>query len=277
MKNGLNFFPILLLILAQCPSEKEPSGSETLVTFRGGKITQEEFQQELGLLSPDQRLFFQSPEGRRQFLERLIDRKLLVQASVKRGIPDEIKVQKRIDQCREEILTEEFLKRSLSESEMLTDAMVQEYYETHLDEFRNSDKILARQIVVSNRAQAEQLLSRIQNGADFSLMARQFSIDPSTRTRGGEMDPIARGQLESRLEEATFSLTVPGEVSDIVTSPFGYHIFQLISREEGETLPLEEVRSEIEQRLRGEQGDNHYEKMIERLRQEAKVEYAQGL
>jgi peptidyl-prolyl cis-trans isomerase C len=266
-----------LWLLAQCTSEEEPSGSDTLITFKGGKITQEEFQQELGLLSPDQRLFFQSEEGKRQFLERLIDRKLLVQASVKRGIPDEIKVQKRINQCREEILIEEFLKRSLSESEMLTDAMVQEYYETHSDEFRNSDKILARQIVVNNKTQAEQLLSRIQNGADFSLMARQFSIDPSTRTRGGEMDPAARGQLESRLEEAIFSLTVPGEVSDIVTSPFGYHIFQLISREEGETLPLEGVRSEIEQRLREEQGENHYEKMIERLRQEAKVEYVQGL
>ncbi len=264
-------------MLTRCTSEKEFPGSQSLVTFHGGKINQEEFQQELELLPPDQRLLFQSAEGRRHFLERLVDRKLLVQASIQRGIGDEIKVQKRMDQCGQEILIEEFLKRSLSESETVTDTMIQEYYDTHPDQFRKPEMISVRQVIVNDRVQAEQLLSRIRNGADFSQLARQFSIDPSTRSKGGEMEPVTRGQLQPRLEEAIFSLTVPGEISDVVTSPFGYHIFQLISRQEGEALPLEEVRSEIEQNLREEQGENHYQTVIDRLRQEAKVQYAEEL
>lgn len=263
----------VLLFTTQCDRTTKDLPSQVLATFDGGSITQEELDQELDLLPPEQRLFFRSPQGRKELLERLVDRKLLVQASEKRGIDKERKVQKRIDQCRQEILIEEFLQRSLFESEQITESKIEEYYQNHLEDFRKPERVTVRQIVVSHQAQADQLLARIKRGADFSRLAQQFSIDPSSRDRGGEMDPISRGELEPSLEAAVFALKVPGEVSPVIATPFGYHIFQLISKEESQVPPLEEVQEEIEETLRQEEAENHYRNLVARLREETHLIY----
>lgn len=98
----------------------------------------------------------------------------------------------------------------------------------------------ARHILVNTREEAEALLSQLANGADFSTLAVIHSRDPSTRPAGGELGWFPKGLLTMlEVEEAAFSLQ-PGEVSGVIESALGFHILEVLGREDrplvGESL-----------------------------------------
>ena len=76
---------------------------------------------------------------------------------------------------------------------------------------------------------AKELRERILQGEDFATLAKQYSEDPGSAPRGGELGFLARGDFVREFEEAAFALK-PGELSDIVKTRFGYHIIQCIDR-----------------------------------------------
>ena len=73
------------------------------------------------------------------------------------------------------------------------------------------------------RVVAEDVLKRARGGQDFARLAVEFSDEPGAANRGGSLGRFGRGQMVKSFEDAAFKLA-PGEVSDIVESPFGYHI-----------------------------------------------------
>lgn len=83
--------------------------------------------------------------------------------------------------------------------------------------------IRVRQILVRDKALAERLHSELEAGADFIDLAVEYSQDTSARF-GGDLGLVKKGGLIAVLEEAMFALA-PGEISDVVESPAGYHIF----------------------------------------------------
>lgn len=84
--------------------------------------------------------------------------------------------------------------------------------------------IRVRQIVVNSAQQAQSIKTRLDNGEDFAQLAAQFSIDPSAKS-GGNLGFIKKGELVSVLEDVIFKLGV-GEISEVVRSQIGFHIFK---------------------------------------------------
>ena len=91
-------------------------------------------------------------------------------------------------------------------------------------EKKNQGYIRIRQILVQNPQLAERIKEEIAGGADFSKLAAQHSIDIS-KNHGGDLGFVKRGELIEVIEQVIFSLEV-GQVSDIVISPRGFHIFK---------------------------------------------------
>ena len=79
------------------------------------------------------------------------------------------------------------------------------------------------------RKKMEDVRKRIINGSDFDLMARIYSKDPGSRERGGDLGFLSRNQLVPELSAVAFKLQ-PGEISEIVESPFGFHIIQMLEK-----------------------------------------------
>ncbi len=95
-----------------------------------------------------------------------------------------------------------------------------------------AEQVHARHILVTSEAEAEGLRAQLQDGVDFNLLARQYSIDASTRPAGGDLGWFPKGfLLWPEVETAAFALQ-PGEISKVVKSEIGYHILEITERED---------------------------------------------
>jgi parvulin-like peptidyl-prolyl isomerase len=124
----------------------------------------------------------------------------------------------------------------------------------------------ARHILVTTREEAEALLEELANGADFSTLAVIHSRDPSTRPAGGELGWFPRGLLTMpEVEEIAFSLQ-PGEVSGVIESALGFHILEVLGREDrplvGEMLTYYRVAA-VEQWLSEQRQRSEIEVFVE--------------
>lgn len=96
------------------------------------------------------------------------------------------------------------------------------------------------------RKKAEEVLAQVRKApADFAKLARQYSDDPGSKDRGGDLDFFGRGAMVKPFDEAVFAMK-QGEVSGIVQTDFGFHIIQLTGIRPAVAKPLAEVRAAIE-------------------------------
>jgi peptidyl-prolyl cis-trans isomerase C len=121
------------------------------------------------------------------------------------------------------------------------------------------------------KAKAEDLLKQIKNGADFAELARANSDCPSSK-QGGDLNFFGRGQMVPVFEEAAFALK-PGQVSDVVESPFGYHIIKVTDRKND---TFEKAKDNILKWLTQTKQDEFAEKYIESLKADANIIYPPG-
>jgi peptidyl-prolyl cis-trans isomerase SurA len=247
-------------------------------------------------------------EARAEALKDLIDRQLIVQAFKKEGyqIPDHYLDQRVQDIIRENFNGDRntFIKtlqaqtftlgefRKLETEKMIVQAMrhknvevntiispnkIQDYYRKHAAEFTSKEQVKLRMIMISagtsdragQKAMAEEVLSKLVNGAEFDRMAQIYSED-STRDLGGDWGWIDRGTLTAPLEKVAFSLRL-GKVSNIVEVGGNYYILKVEGRQGGVTRPFAEVRDEIEKKLTSEEAQAMQERWLASLRQKAYI------
>lgn len=120
------------------------------------------------------------------------------------------------------------------------------------------------------RAQMAPILEAARGGADFAGLARRHSQDAETAPKGGDTGFFHRGQMVPAFEEVAFALA-PGEVSDMVETPFGVHILRLEERRPERLLPLDEIREKLRDHVRRERMEDAVRREIERLRATAEI------
>jgi parvulin-like peptidyl-prolyl isomerase len=104
------------------------------------------------------------------------------------------------------------------------------------------EQVWARHILVETEVEAKAALDLINQGVDFATVAQRFSKDTGSGANGGDLGWFGKGAMVAPFEEAAYSLQV-GEISEPVKSDFGYHIIQVLGRQE---LPV--TAAQIEQK-----------------------------
>jgi parvulin-like peptidyl-prolyl isomerase len=106
----------------------------------------------------------------------------------------------------------------------------------------SAEQVHARHLLVSTRQQAESLREEILAGEDFALLARQFTLDLTSRPAGGDLGWFPVGVLSApQVEEAAFALPL-GQLSPVVESSFGFHVIETIERGDHPLSPDSAVR-----------------------------------
>jgi peptidyl-prolyl cis-trans isomerase D len=150
----------------------------------------------------------------------------------------------------------------------ITDDDVKIYYQGHIDQYKLEDRahvahILFKTVgmtdaqVAEVKKKADDVLNKAKHGGSFADLAKQYSEDTS-KDKGGDLGWIVRGQTVPEFEAAAFSLP-KGSISDLVKTQYGFHIIQVIDRENARTQTLDEVKASIVNQLQQERADQQGE------------------
>lgn len=170
--------------------------------------------------------------------------------------------------------TEEF-----SDEIVVSEVDVAKYYDEHKDEFYRKERVLCRQIFLPieqsspskelQRARMAEIQEELAAGAAFDRLAEAFSKGAGAED-GGLLGWVERGDLVQPLEEAVFNATI-GSVTDVIESEFGLHLLKAEERQEAGLATLDEVRQEIEPKLRTQAATERYNKWMKELRKRSRV------
>lgn len=166
----------------------------------------------------------------------------------------------RASHVRETLLLKE-LKVSLNE--------IKSYYAAHLEDFDVKERVRVRHIVTDSEEKAKDIHSRILKGENFAKLAIDHSISPE-RARGGDLGYFSRGNFPKVFDDTCFNLK-KGEISPVVKSDYGYHIFKLIDKKPAGKKDWEEVSAQIQQKLFEEKLKKIYDPWLGTVLKKAKV------
>jgi peptidyl-prolyl cis-trans isomerase D len=148
----------------------------------------------------------------------------------------------------------------LQESLEITDEEIRAYYDQRPDEFTQAEQVQARHILLrvgSDRSAEEaeseltEVRQQIEAGADFAVLAGEISDDPGSKSRGGDLGFFGRGQMVPEFEEAAFSAQ-PGDLVGPIRSDFGYHLIQVLDRQEAGLLPFDQAQERVRSQMLGD-------------------------
>ena len=148
---------------------------------------------------------------------------------------------------------------------VVSDAQLRQAYSGSMDNFRVPERVKVRHILLMTQgkpdsekkqalAKAQDLLKQLRGGADFADLAKKNSQDPGSAQNGGDLGFIVRGQTVPEFEKVAFTAK-PKDISDVVTTQYGYHILQVMEKEPARVKPFEEVKAVLAEELK-KQGVN---------------------
>jgi parvulin-like peptidyl-prolyl isomerase len=178
------------------------------------------------------------------------------------------------ERLRREMLLERVALIELGDKLRVPESALVLHFEEHRAEFAEPERVEIRQIVVDERARAEELHAQLVAGADFARLASEFSLAPEA-AEGGWLPPFARGELPDAFERA-FELE-PGEISAVVESPYGFHIFRAEARHPAREAEFADVRERIELELERERLDDLRRDWLRELRRNADIQVDERL
>lgn len=215
-------------------------------------------------------------------------------AKTKLGSEDALNRQLKImGATREEVLAkwaealtaETVLKRELKIN--ITDADAKKFYDENPSRFEQPESVRASHILLTTqdpatrtdlpddkkaakRKEMEGLLKRARAGEDFAKLAKEYSEDPGSKDKGGEYK-FPRGQMMPEFEAAAFSLKT-NQVSDIVTTSYGYHIIKLSEKFPAQKVDYAKAASDIKEGLAAQAMQKQFPDYMKALKKEAAVE-----
>ena len=186
------------------------------------------------------------------------------------------------NKIRDQILISRVVGYEVRKRATVSTEEIEGYYSEHLKDYWIPEKLQLRHILFLmddtlsegdihiKKQKARLALKKIRSGENFVAVAKELSEDISAST-GGDLGEIERGKMVPEFEKAAFLLK-EGEVSGLVKTPYGLHIIKVDKKISGQTLPLDQVRDQIENLFKDKKLKSEYEKYLAELKQAAFIE-----
>jgi peptidyl-prolyl cis-trans isomerase C len=210
------------------------------------------------------------------------------------GSEDVVKMRLKAEGLSEEQLVAKWTEQATAEAVVkrelkveITDEEVKKYYEENPARFEQPESVRASHILFSTRDTAtqqelsedkkaakkklaEEVLKRARGGEDFAKLAKEYTEDPGSKETGGEYT-FPRGRMVPEFEAAAFALS-PGQIADLVTTQFGYHIIKLSEKIPAKKVEFAKVAPEVKEGLTQQAVQKQLPEYMKKLRKDAGVE-----
>jgi len=278
MAKKLIFLWILLFLAVSfsgCQkSEEEGLGEKDLVKINDVSISMGEFQQMLERQPLEGKMKLLSQKGTRDFLENyVIPREVLYQEAKKNGLDKNKEILAKIEDARRAILIDALLEEALRTRGEVSEEEIQRYYKDNPTLFTEPQEIKIRHIVVNTEPALKEVVTKLSKGESFENLASSYNIG-HFKEDGGNLGYIRRGQLAppfAQFEEAAFSLRKRGEISEVVSTPYGYHIIRLEDLRGSTLKPLNRVKERIRFFLQPKKKQEAYLEYVKEAKSKTKI------
>jgi peptidyl-prolyl cis-trans isomerase C len=298
--------PLLLLLLAlgaagcNQPPKPEPDAS-VVVTVNGEVLGRAEFEQELWRELASAEASERTPEEvepfKRALLDTLVNRMLLLQEARQHNLtvaPEEVdrqmlrlsgdyptegfgdalaQGQLSLSELRaresQRLLIEKLFVHHVYARVAVTEEELRAYYAAHEADFHEPEQVHAAQIVVKGLDEARRVQAQLRAGRKFADLARRYSLSADAKV-GGDLGFFPRGQMPPAFDAVVFNLR-PGQVSDVVSTEYGYHLFRVNELKPARKRDFPEVRKQVEARLVKLKQAGAHEAFEKELRDKAKI------
>jgi peptidyl-prolyl cis-trans isomerase C len=237
--------PVLAQTSAPAPAPAPAAADPLLATVNGQGIHLSDVQAaganlpaQLQQLPPQQLLPL--------LVNQLIDRKALLVAAQAEDLQKNPAVAKAMQDAADEKLENAYVQQQVAPQ--VSDAAVQAVYKADYAGKPGPTEVDARHILVKTQAQAEQIITQLNHGANFAKLAEKDSIDPGA-ANGGELGWFTQDQMVPAFANAAFALKVGQYTKTPVQSQFGWHVILCEGRRISPPQSFDQVKSQISQQI----------------------------
>jgi peptidyl-prolyl cis-trans isomerase C len=246
------------------------SDGQVIATYGNKRFTASDFQHEIERLPPRSRSQLTTLDRKRQFVDNFVLNDLLAEEGAAHGYDKDPDITRQVDELRRRLIVQRVMK-DFQEPPELSDAEVKVYYDQNRRLFSGA-QIRASHILVKDENLAKRLREQLRTDpTKFEELAKANSTDTATAARGGDLGFFGQGRMVAPFEQAAFSLDKPGDLSEVVKTPFGYHVIKLMERKEGNDRPFDEVKERIRVNLLNQRRQEQTQQRLDELRTKAKV------
>jgi len=154
-------------------------------------------------------------------------------------------------QQRGQLLEQKLTKQVTKGTDKVTDAQIASYYEKNKQRFAQPERRDLRIVLTKSKARAEQAKAALEGGTSWKEAAKRFSIDQASKTQGGKLPGVAKGQQEKALDEAIFKAK-KGELTGPVKTQFGYYVLEVTKVTATKQQSLESSKASIKKLIADE-------------------------
>ncbi len=208
-------------------------------------------------------------KSKEYILNSWIDRKVVDHEALGRRYDTASGFRKKIERYENQLLKKAFINKAIIPKIEVSDKVLKEYYLKHREEFARPERFRIQQITVKTMDEAGSLLSSLKDGADFSWLARNKSID-AAGPKGGEVGWLTMQKLPVPVREIVATLKL-GETSPIVKVDSFYRIIRLQGRIDGEVRNFEEVKNAVYKAYFKEEVNALRDEFVAQLRAKAQI------
>ena len=301
LPQALLFFLLLILFTGAC-DKLDTFSRPYVATVNGVKLYHDEYRAKLEqkkALLPQEALSYKTNDLRRleeEVLENMITEKLMLLRAAELNIhvsDDELKnkineikdqygdgfnkmlqqehvrYEDWLDELKKELLLQKLIAVDVNAHVRVSEDEAEDYFAENRQQYRNEARVRLSQVFVRDFERAKDAEKSLLAGADFAMIASEYSIGPEA-VRGGDMGFITRGIMPEPLDEAIFKLPV-NKISPIIKSSYGFHIFIVKASEPARMSNYEDVKEEVMSNLRAKKEEDAFRTWLESMKIKAVV------
>jgi peptidyl-prolyl cis-trans isomerase C len=277
---ALVVFMLLFIFTSAAALAAEKAKKDVLAKIGTKEITKSDIQAYAGLYPEQQQALIKADPRVRNLVSIMV----VSDVARKKGLEKDPMVRKQIDIMKNEYLARMYVQKEVLGKINLTEKDYEAYYNEHKKEFENPEMVRARHILVAVKPnateeekkaalkKAEEILDKAKKGEDFAKLASEYSDDPGSKAKGGDLGFFTQGSMVGKFEQTAFTLK-PGEISPVVETEFGYHIIKVEERKAAEQQPYETVKEQVKAKATQAIQQERLNAFLEKAMKDAKVTY----